>query len=326
MLCQKKTLSLILLATFMATTSFAGSFEGPLVVKNGHPLYVPLGTPSLASAEPVNALDLNFSYSSTYLVDGYREWHFGIDLETAQFDIQLKHLVGESTEIGFDLPVIRYGSGFMDDFLDAYHRVLGMNGTYGRSNRPKNVFLFDVTRDGKTVMHEEPNKTGVGDVMLEIKRALYRMNESIVSIQGFLNIPTGDPGYGFGSGETNGGIALLLNEPLRKDVMLYVNAGMGLIKGLHGEDEVNLKNYYFGGAGLEWMLSHQVLLNAQMMVETSPFPKTGVRSMDDPSMIASIGGRYRIHGPASVGIAITEDPDTSGAPDFMAGVDYRYRF
>lgn len=310
----------------MATTAFAGSFEGPLVVKNGHPLYVPLGSPSLSSAEPENVLDLSFSYASTYLVDGYRDWHFGIDQETALLDIQLKRLVGDGVEAGFDLPLIRYGSGFMDDFLDEYHRLLGTSGTYGRNNRPKNVFLFGngspfLVNGFLDFEHEIANARPIG-FLANDRFPVPRY----VSVQAFLNIPTGDPRYGFGSGKMNGGIALLVNERLRNDIMLYINAGFGLLNALKAEQEVELKNYYYGGAGLEWVFSQRVLLNMQMIIETSPFPKTGVRSIDDPSVMASFGGRYRIDGSTSVGIALTEDPDTSGAPDFMAGVDYRYRF
>ena len=315
-----------MLLVLISTISYAESFEGPLTIKNGQPLYAMLGSPSLASAKPENSLDLNFSYSSTYLVDGYRDWHFGIDLETALFDIQLKRRIGTSLEFGIDLPLIRYGSGFMGAYLEAYHRDLGQPGAYGRNNRPPNVFLFDVTRNGSTVVRGVPNKADIGDVMLEVKEAFYQNNGTIASVQGFLNVPTGDPQYGFGSGNTNGGIALLLDKPLRSDIMLYVNAGFGLLNRLSAVQVVDLNDYFYGGAGLEWKCSTKVLLNLQTIIETSPFPKTGVRSMDDPSMMASIGGRYRIDGANSLGIAVTEDPDTSGAPDFMAGVEYRRRF
>ncbi len=315
-----------MLLVFVATTSYAASFEGPLTIKNGHPLYALLDSPSLASAKPENSFDLNFSYSSTYLVDGNQNWHFGIDLETACFDIQLKRLIGDSLEFGFDLPLIRYGSGFMDNYLEEYHRDIGMPGAYGRNKRPSNVFLFDVTQNGRAVVRAVPNRAGVGDVMLEIKKVLYQKDGTIASVQGFLNVPTGDSRYGFGSGNMNGGIAMLLDKPLRNDVMLYINAGLGLLNRLSALQDVELKNYYYGGAGLEWMYSTRVLFNVQMIIQSSPYPKTGVRGVDDPSMMATFGSRYKIDDANSLGIALTEDPDTAGAPDIMAGVEYRYRF
>ncbi len=318
--------ALAIMFMFSATTAYGENFEGPLVIKNGHPLYAALGSPSLVSAQPENSIDIGFSYSSTYLVEGQKDWHFGIDVETALLDIQLKHVVGGGTEVGLDLPLIRYGAGFMDDFIETYHRVLGMPGAYGRDNRPRNAYLLDVTRNGKDVIVGKPGKTLLGDVMIEIKKTLSQRAGSVVSVQGFMNLPTGDPDSGYGSGKPNGGIALLMNEQLRGDSMLYVNAGIGFIHQLRALQQVELNNYYYGGAGLEWLFVEKISLHAQLFVQSSPFPKTGVRSIDDPSMLASIGGRYKITDKSALGVAVTEDPDTSGAPDLMVGVDYRYRY
>ncbi len=108
--------------------------------------------------------------------------------------------------------------------------------------------------------------------------------------------------------------------------MLYLNAGIGLIHELAAIEHVELKNYYYGGAGFEWIYSPKVLLNLQTSIQTSPFPKTGIVSVDNPSMTASFGGRYKMDARSSFGLSVTEDPDVSGAPDIMIGLDYRQKF
>jgi hypothetical protein len=323
---MKNVLSVPILLFLLATTSSAETFEGPLVVKNGHPLYAAIGTPSLQTAQPGNALDLTFSYSSTHAVTENNDWYFGIDLEAAVTDIQFKRLVGANTELGIDIPIVRYGPGFMDNGLETVHKSFGIKERYGRSERPHNEFLFEVARNNKTIINGAPGKTAPGDIMAEVKTAFYKNEGAILSFQAFLNLPTGDPDSGFGSGDINGGVALLMNKELKSDLVLYVNAGIGLTNKLRAMEEVKLRNYYYCGAGWEWAHTDSILFNLQIIAQTSPFPKTGEKVVDYPSIMASFGGRYKIASRSSIGLAITEDPDSVGAPDIMMGVDYRYRF
>ena len=326
---MKNILSLPVLLVFVlfTTTAYAGPFEGPLVIKNGFPLYAAIGSPSLMSAEPENTLDVNFSYSSTYCVEKTNDWYFGIDLETATTDIQYKRLVGNETEIGFDIPLIRYGSGFLDSTIENYHDRIGLHNAYGRNDRPRNQFLLEVTHQGKVVIQGKPGETALGDIMIEVKQALYNNRASNrISVQAFVNIPTGDPDAALGSGRPNGGMAVLLNELLSDDIMLYMNAGICFMDKLVALQEVKLKNYYYGGVGFEWVYSKSTSLNAQMFIQTSPFPKSGKYVVDDPSMLGSVGGRYKVGALSSFGIAVTEDPNTAGAPDIMIGADYRHQF
>jgi len=327
--CMNIILSLLLqlVLVILTTTAFAGPFIGPLVIKNGHPLSVAIGSPSLMSAEPESALDINFSYSSTYRVTSSNDWYFGVDLETAITDFQYKRLVGKETEIGLDIPIIRYGPGFMDGAITTYHDLIGLHNAYNRNDRPRNQFLLEITHNGEMIIQGEPGKTALGDIMVEIKQALYDDRAStIVSVHAFLKVPTGDADSAFGSGKANGGMAVLINEKLRSDVMLYLNAGIGLIDKLEAIQEVKLRNYYYGGVGLEWLYSKSIALNAQMVIQSSPFPKSGIYFVDYPSLLGSFGGRYKFNALSSLGIAVTEDLDASGAPDSMIGADYRYQF
>jgi hypothetical protein len=322
-----RSLPLQLVLIIFTTTAFAGPFEGPLVIKNGFPLYAAIGSPSLISAEPENTLDINFSYSSTYRVKRSNEWYFGIDLETAITDIQFSRLVGKGTEIGIDIPIIRYGPGFMDSAIDTYHDLLGLHNAYGRNDRPRNQFLLQITHNGEMVVEGKPGDTSLGDIMARVKQAVYiDRTSTIISVQAFLNIPTGDANSAFGSGKTNGGMAVLINNRLRSDVMLYLNAGIGLIDKLEAMQGIRLDTYLYGGVGLEWLYSNSLVLNAQFVVQSSPFPKTGIYFIDYPPLLGSVGGRYKIDALSSFGMAMTEDLDASGAPDGMIGADYRYQF
>jgi hypothetical protein len=323
---KNRALNLILLIAFVVLPSvvLAGDFEGPLHIKNSHPLFLAMGSPELLSAKTGNSASVGLTYASTYMPDRSQAWSFGVDLETAVLDLRLKKVLANGLEVSIDLPLISNNSGVLDGPLASYHNAFGFP-DYGRSERPKNEFLFQVTRNGKTVIQGENGGISLGDIRLGIKKELYS-GGPLISLQGFVNLPTGDPDTGYGSGRVNGGASVLLNKALNSTVMAYFNAGFGIIDTLAAQESVKLKNYLYGGAGVEWALSGKWRLNAQFFAQQSPLRTTGVRDIDTTSSLLSLGGRYRVGKQSAIGISLTEDPSTAGAPDFMVALDYTYHF
>lgn len=325
-ICTDKfpTVLALCLISFFGLTGIAKGFEGPLNIRNSLPLFLSAGSPSIISAECKNALNLDFTYSSTYLVDTSNEWSFKMDLETAVMDIQVRKLFGDSMELSLDLPVISFNSGIMDGFLKVYHDAFGFP-DYGRSKRPLNDFLFEVTHNGSTVIRGKSGEIALGDLKIGIKKALY-IGDPYISIYGFIEFPTGDPKGGYGNGALDGGIALLVNKGLGDRFMTYLNAGVVFTDSFRAEQTVSLRDYLYGGVGLEWLYSKRISLNTQFFIQGSPFRKTGIRSIDEVATILSFGGRYMIDPKSALEISFSEDTNTAGAPDFMAGIGYGYRF
>ena len=325
-ICTDKFLTVLALCliSFFELTGIAKGFEGPLNIRNSLPLFLSVGSPAIISAECENSLNIDFTYSSTYLVDTSNEWSFKMDLETAVMDIQVRKLLGDSMEISLDLPVISFNSGIMDGFLKVYHDAFGFP-DYGRSKRPLNDFLFEVTHNGSTVIRGKSGEIALGDLKMGIKKALY-IGDPYISIYGFIEFPTGDPKGGYGNGALDGGVALLVNKGLGDRVMTYLNAGIVFTDSFRAEQTVSLRDYLYGGVGVEWLYSKRISLNTQFFIQGSPFRKTGIRSIDEVATILSFGGIYRIDPKSALEISFSEDTNTAGAPDFMAGIGYSYRF
>jgi hypothetical protein len=66
-------------------------------------------------------------------------------------------------------------------------------------------------------------------------------------------------------------------------------------------------------------------LLAQVTVQTSPWPKTGISQIDTPSILLVLGGRYYVNS-GSFEFSLAEDPNTSGAPDFILNLSCKKRF
>jgi hypothetical protein len=314
----------VLLLLFLLTAARAEGFEGPLNIINSHPLMLALGSPSLESPRCEDSIGLYFTYSSTYLVDASPGWAFGIDVETSVLELKAKKRFGKSLEAGLSVPLISHTDGFMDGFLEAYHGAFGFR-DYGRSERPQNEFLFSVLRGGDGVIMGRGGEIALGDLRASLKGALYA-HDPYMSVYGFLSIPTGDPDRGFGSGSFSGGGAVLIEKSLSSRLMGYLNAGYVLAGELKAEEKVPLRDYPYGGAGLEWMYSERLLLNMQFFLQGSPLEETGVEGVDKVPSILSFGGRYVFKEGSAFEFSLSEDPTTSMAPDFMLTVGYTRRF
>jgi hypothetical protein len=310
----------ILFLTFLLISSLSYAFDGPLQVKNQFPLFLPVNEPYLESASIENSFNARLSYSSTYLVKNSTEWSVGLDMEIAELNLGLKKSIKDFIEIGFELPIISFNSGFMDDFLNSYHDAFGFP-DYGRSSRPENKFLYEVRRNGVLVIKGENGGIGFGDIRVTLKTPLLR-GDPAISIKGNLELPTGDAKNGYGNGSIDGGFVVMIEKKLGEKLKTYGNLGAVFPGDLKGYQNVNLRDFIYGGAGVEADLWKRLSLLGQVFIQGSPFPKTGISSVDRLAVLLTLGGRY-YSGKNSFEFSFTEDPNTSGAPDFSLNFSFK---
>jgi hypothetical protein len=316
------TLIISLLSTsFLAVTGYA--FEGPLQVRNQFPLFLGVDAQYLESASVENSFSASLSHSSINLIRESSDWSVGLDMEITELDLRFKKSVRDFIEIGIDLPLISFNSGFMDDFITGFHDTFGFS-DYGRSERPENEFLYDVTHRGVPVVQGEGGRIRVGDVRLSLKKPLLT-GDPAISIKGDIEFPTGASGKGYGNGSFDTGVAVLAEKDISRKIRAYFNLGAVFPGDLKGNQNINLTEFVFGGAAVEAAFWKHVGLVAQVFVQNSPFPETGISSIDRLAVLLTIGGRYYA-GRNSFELSFTEDPNTAGAPDFTLNFSFKRRF
>ncbi|NTW60514.1 MAG: DUF3187 family protein, partial [Nitrospirae bacterium] len=190
----------------------AGSFDGPLQVRNQFPIFLPLDPPHLESAAVRDSATVTLTHSSVYVIETTSAWTVNMDLELTELDIRLKKTLGARTELGLDIPMIRPTAGFLDRPLDNFHDALG-TGDYGRSARPYNEFLYEVLYHGKPVIIPESDKAGIGDVRMTVKRVVSDARP-LVSLMANIELPTGDAKTGYGNGSVDAAFAVLVDLDL----------------------------------------------------------------------------------------------------------------
>jgi len=318
-----RTLILILLVTVFAAPAAAAPFEGPLQVRNQFPLYLGMHPPYMEQAVVEDSVAAILHYSSTYVTQENTAWTVNMDLELAEFDLRFKKKAGGRTELGLDIPIIRPSEGFLDRPLETWHDFVGM-GDYGRHERPYNDFLYEVWYQGKPVIMGVSDRTGLGDLRLTVKQQV-RDAAPVVSIVVDAELPTGDARTGYGNGSWDFGAAVLADLSLGERYRGYACAGAVVPGDLKAYQTIPLRNFAYGAFGVEaawWERFHVIV---QVLASTSPFPETGIREMDWPTALLTIGGRYTF-GRSGLEFSLTEDPTTASTPDFIATMAWRMRF
>ncbi len=320
-------MTLMMLALVLSSFSSAAAFDGPLEVKNQFPIFLPVNQPYLEQAHTESSFSLSLSHSSVYVIENSAHWNTGLDLELTELNFRLRKDFPGLFEAGLDLPLLRATSGFMDSPLAGYHRTFGFP-DYGRSERPYNDFLYDIRRDGMPVIKGVNDRAGFGDVRLTAKRKI-TATDPVLSLLADVELPTGDARIGYGSGSVDAGVALLLDKDITsesgRESRIYANLGAVFPGELRAYQTVKLENFYYAGTGIESMISRRFGLLVQFMAQTSPYPRTGISQIDNTGMILVMGGRYYADS-SSYEFSLTEDPNTTGACDFILNVSYKKTF
>lgn len=311
------------LTVFFSYPATGSSFEGPLQVKNQFPLFFHLDAPVLEPAVNGSSVSLGLSHSSVFMMKDSPGWVVHLDLEMSELRLKYRRVIADIVEVGVEVPVLTFSSGFMDGFLESYHGAFGLP-DYGRRMRPKNEFLYEVKRNGSAVVKAEDGSVGLGDVRLSIKKELLK-GDPVLSLKADMELPTGSASKGFGSGSIDGGIALLADKRLGDMFKVHANFGVVFPGDLRAEKTIALKDYFYAGAAIEAAVWKNVSLLGQVLFQSSPFPDTGIGTVDRTCALVVLGGRYS-SGNSSVEFSLTEDANTAGAPDVIFNLTYKKKF
>ncbi|MCK7504958.1 MAG: DUF3187 family protein [Desulfobacterales bacterium] len=122
-----------------------------------------------ATAKP--SLSVSLSHSSVFLLGQSQSWSVGLDMEITEMKFSWRRDLGGFALFGVDVPVLVFGSGFLDGFLDSYHDTFGFP-DYGRGQRPENAFLYEVTRTGQDRAQGRQREARLGDIRLSLEKPL----------------------------------------------------------------------------------------------------------------------------------------------------------
>lgn len=309
---------IFLLSTCISSAAF--SFEGPLQINNLYPIFLHADQPYLEKADIENSMSCGLSHSSTYTVEKSPEWVINIDMEITEINFRYKRILKKLIEFNMDIPVLIFSRGVMDGVLEDYHDAFNFD-DYGRSKRPHNDFLYEIRRDGKLII-EGKSGTRLGDIRLGVKKPLMSSDDYQLSVRGDIEIPVSNAKEGYSNGNIDTGVSLLYDKSISESTMTYWNFGVVFPGDVRGHETVDLKNFVYGGLAVEKMLWENLSLLIQLQGQSDIYPDTGIAAVDGRAYLIAFGGRY-YRGGKSFELSLTEDLNTTGAPDFILNFTYK---
>jgi len=312
--------SFILVITVMMYAIPALSFEGPLQVRNQYPIFIHADQQFLEKASIENSFSLSLSHSSTYTVQESSDWIIHLDMEITELNLRYRRIVRDALEFNLDVPVLVMGGGVFDPFLEDYHSTFGFS-DYGRKNRPNNEFLYEVRRDGALIV-EGHSGVRFGDVRLALKRPLFQSERVTISARGDVEIPVSSAKRGYSNGSLDAGASLLADLTVTDRIATYWNAGFVITGDVRGHETLGIKNFIHGGMGMEFTVSERFSLLTQLQGQSAIYPETDLLAVDRDAYLLVIGGRYRTDA-HTIDLSLSEDINTSGAPDFILNLTYK---
>ena len=250
-----------------------------------------------------------------------------VKFETLRSGLFLRYGATDRLELGLEVPVLDRYQGFMNGAITATERATtGENPA--RTAFKNNNFLFNVSRNGQTIMSGGPGAVGLGDTTLMSKYQLLTEGAAMpaVSLRGAVKLPTGSQADFFGSGSPDFGLGLAVEKLVAGRWILYGNVTgvvpTGTIAGFGLQPTIS------GLAAIEYLWSENLSITAHFDYYSSPFHGTGAQAFDQGVTESVMGFSYRVIPHLLWQVYAVENLDfiTGSAADFTLSTVLTYRF
>lgn len=305
----------------------------PVDTKNTFVLYIShLFMPAEASSIDANyfnnsriqIIQSNTIFDIYHFMEHGKEGKFDVETTSQLFHYTRK--IDDLTEIKFMLPFYYHGGGFMDRFIEGFHKAFPGDGLKngGREYGGDDEIHIQYQPDNGG---PDINRSfyGAGDPSFFLKRILYDSNPGITLSLG-VKPQFGDKAF-INSGTTDFGVTI--NADYNYGIFyLYTMAGYSYFygNGIYKDGLDQFKNYMLSSAmGGGVSFTDCLFFSVQFYIHTSLY-KTGIEKIDYITIINSYSLAWQINRQLLIQFCIDEDPITYATADIAFSVKSVYSF
>lgn len=326
-----------LLLSFIFIFSFyqnALAYEiSPFFTQNQNPLIQIYGLPSLSSASLLAPGKIEFrltlDYASNYVADANNRETLILDGESARLTMGGRWGFKDRIELGWEIPFLFFGGGFLDNFIIDYHSTFGFP-QGGRDQAARNRLIMRYEKDGQELLKKEGASYGIGDVKLYGAWQIYeRKHKTALSLHTCLKLPTGNSDHLQGSGSLD--FSLWINgrqnySPVYGEVSLL--GALGVIYLTLGNILPSQQQHfiYFASAGIDWRPWRLLSIKLQINGHSSFYKESDLRELNAPSAQIVLGGTIFLSEHFSIDLGVVEDLIVKTSPDVVFHLSGRYLF
>jgi hypothetical protein len=306
------------LATLWActlTTASAYAWDA-LPAKNEATLARSFALPALGQSQiyapDEQAVQLSVDVINEYYADRNASESITLDGETTKLNLLYRRGLANDLELTVNLPFLIVGGGFMDQFMQDWHRTFGLpNG--GRESAPNDRRLYQYTRSGTTQLNVGDNGGGFGDVELGAGWQAY----PTLALRGMIKLPTGNQDRLTG-GNLGGAAWLDWALPFAQGSSFdgFASGGVSVARRSDVLPSQQQTALAFGGAGLGYHVTDNLQVLGQLYAHTALYKDTDLDGLRKPGLQLTLGGSYRLAPDYQINLYFQEDPIVASSPDF----------
>lgn len=235
-----------------------------------------------------------------------------LDGESQRWSLGWRAGIGEGWDLGVEVPLLYVDGGFMDDLVEDWHDFFGLpNG--GRENVQQDDYRYAYTRNGAAVLDNRDDGTALGDVRVDLGRAL---REGWM-LRAQIKLPTGDDDRLAGG---NLGAALWTDWALPVEPGAgwggFVSAGLSANEKADALEDQQRELVPFGGAGLEVRVLDALALLGQLYLHGPLYEDSQIAALHRAGVQLALGGRWCPRERSCLELSFQEDLAVGVSPDF----------
>lgn len=299
----------------------------------------PLDLPGYMPINPLATSRSALGFEPYHPADS-RRWHTAVSLDYANM-IESESRPSAGAGVLVDAEVMRLGAtvrrdldartfllgevtaggayaGFLDGFLDWYHRLLGIT-LPEREARPRNEFAYRMALPDGRFIQRDPSSFFLGDARIGVGRRFGRRvkAQSVLA----LSLPTSTAPAGYGRGTISASLLNTVSAPLSRSLWLEGSLSGGLTP-RHGDlSEYQRIVFISASSGLRFRFWGRQSLYANLFYHSPYYHDTALPAMDRRELSLDFGWILATRSGREWKIGMTEDMEPKGP-----AVDIVFRF
>jgi hypothetical protein len=240
---------------------------------------------------------------------------YDLDAEILRLRFRAARDLSPSAFVELDASLGGAYGGFLDGFLNWYHRTLGIT-LEERDRRPDDAFLYRLELPNGVVLRRRPSAFFLGDMRAAVGLRYSRYLQTVAS----LALPTSTGPAGYGRGVPAAGLVTTVRVPIARPLVFEGSLGLGYTP-THG-DLTSYQRTAFASAstGARWRFWGRQSLYANLFYHSPYYHDTTIPSLDRRDLSLDFGWILATRSGREWRIGLTEDPEPSGP-----GVDLVFR-
>ncbi|MDG2150158.1 MAG: DUF3187 family protein [Planctomycetota bacterium] len=286
--------------------------------------------PRRANTQPKGTTNLSWNsmYSSLYLDEHDSAGNkANLDGELWTNTLLARHGVGDDSDIEVEVGVLRAGSGFLDRYVNDFHRMFGFPDG-GRPDADDDHYAMEIESKGDNIYELSNHRFGVLDTSVVWTQKLQGedVTRPAIALRFGVELPTGDEDRGFSNGSVDYGMGLLAERSVGRWTWTGATDYVVTERSDAFRDAgVDMDNLWDVQGGVEYRWNDSGSLLAQLIYTTALARDIPLDALDEPILDLGVGIVWDHSDRSRVMLTFHEDLIGRG-PDFGFAINWEWRF